>query len=113
LSSRAPSQLSSSWICFVTSACDTCISRAAAEKLPAPTTFVKAAMLAIRSMRASRDLSRSVINHMTDRRLIAAVWDPNAQTIVIAGLIRAGADPNAIDKSGVAPLHRRRMWIAM
>jgi Ankyrin repeats (many copies)/Ankyrin repeat len=29
------------------------------------------------------------------------VWNPNEQTMIIAGLIRAGADPNA-----VAPLHR-------
>ena len=34
------------------------------------------------------------------------VWDPNEQTMIIARLIRAGADPNAIDKSGVTPLHR-------
>ena len=34
------------------------------------------------------------------------MWDPNEQTMIIAGLIRAGADPNAVDKSGVAPLHR-------
>ena len=33
-------------------------------------------------------------------------WDPNAQREVIAYLIDAGADPNALDKSGVAPLHR-------
>jgi len=26
--------------------------------------------------------------------------------LIIAELIRAGADPNALDKSGVAPLHR-------
>jgi ankyrin repeat protein len=26
--------------------------------------------------------------------------------VIIAVLIRAGADPNALDKSGVAPLHR-------
>lgn len=33
-------------------------------------------------------------------------WNPEAQAAVIAFLIDAGADPNAIDKSGVAPLHR-------
>ena len=33
-------------------------------------------------------------------------WNPTAQTKIIARLIRAGADPNAVDKSGVAPLHR-------
>ena len=33
-------------------------------------------------------------------------WDPPAQRAVIAFLISAGADPNAYDNSGVAPLHR-------
>jgi len=32
--------------------------------------------------------------------------DPNAQREMISFLIDAGADPNALDKSGVAPLHR-------
>jgi hypothetical protein len=33
-------------------------------------------------------------------------WNPEAQEATIAILIEAGADPNAVDKSGVAPLHR-------
>jgi len=33
-------------------------------------------------------------------------WDPAAQAATIDCLIRAGASPNAIDKSGVTPLHR-------
>jgi hypothetical protein len=33
-------------------------------------------------------------------------WDPEAQRDVITYLIEVGADPNALDKSGVAPLHR-------
>jgi ankyrin repeat protein len=33
-------------------------------------------------------------------------WNPGAQADIIALLIDAGADPNALDKSGVAPLHR-------
>jgi hypothetical protein len=33
-------------------------------------------------------------------------WDPHAQAATIAGLIEAGADPNAVDHSGVMPLHR-------
>jgi hypothetical protein len=33
-------------------------------------------------------------------------WNPSAQEATIACLIRAGADPNAIDNSGVTPLHR-------
>src|SRR5207344_2764647 len=31
-------------------------------------------------------------------------WDPDAQCAVVEFLIRAGADPNSEDKSGVAPL---------
>jgi hypothetical protein len=33
-------------------------------------------------------------------------WNPDAQRATIARLIEAGADPNAVDKSGVTPLHR-------
>ena len=33
-------------------------------------------------------------------------WDPNAQAKTIAYLLSIGADPNALDKSGVTPLHR-------
>ncbi|WP_257167256.1 ankyrin repeat domain-containing protein [Bradyrhizobium sp. SRS-191] len=33
-------------------------------------------------------------------------WKPDEQVIVIAALVRAGADPNALDNSGVAPLPR-------
>lgn len=33
-------------------------------------------------------------------------WQPAAQTDVIEYLLTAGADPNALDKSGVSPLHR-------
>jgi hypothetical protein len=33
-------------------------------------------------------------------------WNPSAQAATIVALIDAGADPNAVDKFGVAPLHR-------
>lgn len=33
-------------------------------------------------------------------------WDPTAQADTIEYLVSIGADPNALDKSGVAPLHR-------
>jgi hypothetical protein len=33
-------------------------------------------------------------------------WEPTAQAEMIAYLLSVGADPNALDKSGVAPLHR-------
>jgi hypothetical protein len=34
------------------------------------------------------------------------IWNPASQVATIDCLIRAGADPNVSDKSGVAPLHR-------
>jgi ankyrin repeat protein len=34
------------------------------------------------------------------------MWNPPAQAATIACLIEAGADPNAVDWSGVTPLHR-------
>jgi ankyrin repeat protein len=33
-------------------------------------------------------------------------WNPEAQAAMITLLVNAGADPNALDKNGVAPLHR-------
>jgi hypothetical protein len=33
-------------------------------------------------------------------------WNPPAQAATIAYLIEAGADPDAVDKNGVTPLHR-------
>jgi ankyrin repeat protein len=33
-------------------------------------------------------------------------WDPTAQADVITYLVSVGANPNALDKSGVSPLHR-------
>lgn len=35
-----------------------------------------------------------------------ATWNPAAQAATITCLIGAGANPNALDKSGVGPLHR-------
>jgi hypothetical protein len=36
----------------------------------------------------------------------ANTWNPGAQAATIECLLRAGANPNAVDKSGVLPLHR-------
>ena len=33
-------------------------------------------------------------------------WNPQAQAATITRLVEAGADPNALDKSGVSPLHK-------
>lgn len=35
-----------------------------------------------------------------------SAWDPTAQVAVVAYLIEAGADPNAVAAGGVTPLHR-------
>ena len=53
-------------------------------------------------------------NRLGDQPLHAAAagspgspaWNPTAQTAVIAFLIESGADPNAVDKRAVTPLHR-------
>ena len=34
------------------------------------------------------------------------IWNPTAQALTIQCLIRAGANPNATDMDGVAPIHR-------
>ena len=36
----------------------------------------------------------------------SSVWNPSAQAATIVCIIQAGADPNAVDKSGVTALHR-------
>jgi hypothetical protein len=46
------------------------------------------------------------LHYGADGRPGASDWDPKAQCEVISYLIEAGADPDALDKSGVAPLHR-------
>jgi ankyrin repeat protein len=46
------------------------------------------------------------LHYAADGSPTSARWDPGAQAKTISALIRAGADPNATDDSGVAPLHR-------
>jgi hypothetical protein len=46
------------------------------------------------------------LHYAADGRPGADGWDSDAQREVIRYLIGAGADPNAMDKSGVAALHR-------
>jgi ankyrin repeat protein len=36
----------------------------------------------------------------------SACWNPDAQAATVACLIEAGADPDAVDASGVTPMHR-------
>jgi ankyrin repeat protein len=57
-------------------------------------------------VRVSNRRGAQALHYAADGSPGAAYWDPEAQGEVIAYLIDAGADPNALDKSGVAPLHR-------
>ena len=57
-------------------------------------------------VRARNRRGAEPLHYAADGGPDAEHWDPVAQREVIAYLIAAGADPNALDKSGVAPLHR-------
>lgn len=54
-----------------------------------------------RNRRGARPLHSAAVGQP-----VSAFWDPQAQSRAIAILIRAGAHPDAVDKNGVAPLHR-------
>ena len=58
------------------------------------------------NVRARNRMGAEPLHYAADGSPGAEYWDPVAQGEVIAYLIEAGADPNALDKSGVAPLHR-------
>lgn len=46
------------------------------------------------------------LHYAADGGPVFRSWNPEAQAEMIALLIENGANPNALDKSGVAPLHR-------
>jgi ankyrin repeat protein len=58
------------------------------------------------AVRARNRRGAEPLHYAADGRIGADDLNSNAQRDVIAYLIAAGADPDAIDKSGVAPLHR-------
>jgi ankyrin repeat protein len=58
------------------------------------------------AVRARNRRGAEPLHYAADGRPGADNWDPDAQGELISYLIDAGADPNAVDKSGVAPLHR-------
>ena len=57
-------------------------------------------------VRARNRRGAEPLHYAADGRSDADDWEPSAQREVIFYLIDAGADPDALDKSGVAPLHR-------
>jgi hypothetical protein len=61
----------------------------------------KGALVGARNRRGAEPL-----HYAADGMPGSPAWDPEGQAEVVAFLIASGADPNALDKSGVAPLHR-------
>jgi hypothetical protein len=57
-------------------------------------------------VRARNRRGAEPIHYAADGSPGAEHWDPVAQRDVVTYLIEAGADPNVLDKSGVAALHR-------
>ena len=57
-------------------------------------------------MRARNRRGAEPLLYAADGGPSSVSWNPEAQAATIATLIAAGADPNAIDNSGVAALHR-------
>jgi hypothetical protein len=82
---------------------DTALHLAAAAYEPelASDLIAHGADVAARNRRGAQPL-----HYATDGVPGAAHWNPDSQAAVVTLLIRAGADPNAADASGVAPLHR-------
>jgi hypothetical protein len=65
------------------------------------------ALVAVRGdVRARNRRGAEPLHYAADGGPTLHTWNPRAQADIIAYLIEAGADPNALDKSGVAPLHR-------
>jgi hypothetical protein len=63
-------------------------------------------MAAGANVRARNRRGAEPLHYASDGAPGSRSWNPSAQAATIACLIEAGADPNAIDNSGVTPLHR-------
>ena len=57
-------------------------------------------------VRARNRLGGEPLHYAADGGPGSTTWDPRAQAAMVAFLIAQGADPNALDKDGVGPLHR-------
>jgi hypothetical protein len=77
------------------------VAAAAYQRELAESLVAKGAHVRARNRRGAEPL-----HYAADGGPDAEYWDPVAQREVIAYLISVGADPNALDKSGVAALHR-------
>ena len=58
------------------------------------------------AVRARNRRGAEPLHYAADGHLGAPNWDASGQREIIIFLIEAGSDPDATDKSGVAPLHR-------
>jgi ankyrin repeat protein len=58
------------------------------------------------NVRARNRRGAEPLHYAADGSPGSEYWDPVKQAELIAYLVAAGADSNALDKSGVAPLHR-------
>jgi ankyrin repeat protein len=58
------------------------------------------------NVRAKNRRGAEPLHYAADGLPDSANWNPEAQSAVISCLVAAGADPNCVDNSGVAPLHR-------
>ena len=77
------------------------IAAAAHDVSTAQTLIARGAVVRARNRRGAEPL-----HYAADGNPDARHWDPVGQREVIGFLVAAGADPNALDKSGVAPMHR-------
>ena len=57
-------------------------------------------------VRARNRRGAEPLHYAADGAPASPRWNPDAQAAVIRCLLKAGADPNCADKSGVRPLHR-------
>ena len=57
-------------------------------------------------VRARNRRGAEALHYAADGSPDMSTWSPDDQAAVVACLLEAGAAPNALDKSGVAPLHR-------
>lgn len=57
-------------------------------------------------VRACNRRGAQALHYAADGMPGSARWDPSAQRDTVVALLAAGGDPNAVDNSGVTPLHR-------